>query len=203
MQVLTTTALLILTSLGGWSFIDLWFTPDQQGRYYFERGQYETAAESFEDPLWKGIAYYYDEKYEVALNYFALLDTPEAHFYLGNCYARMGELEMALGSYDRAIELQPEFSEAQENRELVEALIQKASEEDAVDEAPPGDPTFEADEMKIDEKGEKGKEGEVDEMKLSPEQMAEIWMRNIQTTPADFLRLKFSQQAAGETVRSK
>lgn len=29
----------------------LWFTPDQQGRRHFERGEFLTAAEVFQDPL--------------------------------------------------------------------------------------------------------------------------------------------------------
>ena len=40
-------------------------------------------------------------------------------------------------------------------------------------------------------------------MELKPEQMAEIWMRNIQTTPADFLRLKFMQQAQAELKKNE
>ncbi len=35
-------------------------------------------------------------------------------------------------------------------------------------------------------------------MKLDPKKMAEIWMRNIQTTPAAFLRRRFATQAAEE-----
>ncbi len=32
-------------------------------------------------------------------------------------------------------------------------------------------------------------------VRLKPEQMAEIWTRNIQTTPSEFLRLQFMQHA--------
>ncbi|UCF38908.1 MAG: hypothetical protein JSU96_08745, partial [Acidobacteriota bacterium] len=54
-----------------------------------------------------------------------------------------------------------------------------------------GEPTFQADEVQFDEKGKSGTRGEVDEALLTEEQLAEMCMRNIQTSPADFLRFKF------------
>jgi len=50
--------------------------------------------------------------------------------------------------------------------------------------------------VKFDEKGKQGKKTQVQQ--LDPKKMAEIWMRNIQTTPADFLRRRFAIQAAQE-----
>jgi len=47
--------------------------------------------------------------------------------------------------------------------------------------------------MKFDEKGKGGKRAQI---KAYPIKMADIWMRNIQTTPADFLRRRFAIQAA-------
>ena len=41
-------------------FADLWLTPDQQGRLLLQRGNYAGAAAHFQDPLWKGIAHYYN-----------------------------------------------------------------------------------------------------------------------------------------------
>jgi len=169
-------------------FIDLWMTPDQQGRYYFEDGEYAVAAERFADPLWKGIAHYRAENWSAAIDQFARLNSAEAAFYLGNCYARSGELETAVTAYQEALEQQSGFPEADANLSLVQSLIPAESESDG-EEA--GDPTFDPDEIKFDDKGKKGKEGEVPQMKLSEEQLAEIWMRSIQVSPADFLRAKF------------
>ena len=50
--------------------------------------------------------------------------------------------------------------------------------------------------MKVDERGDKGKRGEVDLAKLGDEELAEMWMRRLQTTPADFLRFRFATEAA-------
>ena len=45
--------------------------------------------------------------------------------------------------------------------------------------------------MQFDDKGKKGKAGEVN----SPEQTAEMWMRNIQITPTDLLARRFALEA--------
>jgi Ca-activated chloride channel family protein len=177
-------------------WIDLFLTPDQQGRYAFEQGDYLTAAETFEDPYWKGISLYRFENYEEAVNQFALLDSAEAYFYLGNCYARLGGYPAAVQSYEDALRIRPDFLEAEENRKLVVSLIEEEKEEESSEEQ--GDPNLEADEVKFDDKGKKGKEGEIDQSLFSDEQVAEMWMRNIQTSPADYLRFKFQIQASSK-----
>jgi Ca-activated chloride channel family protein len=59
------------------SWMDLWLTHDQQGRYYFEKGEYQKAADKFEDPLWKGLALSRAGDYESALNAFAQAIPPK------------------------------------------------------------------------------------------------------------------------------
>jgi Ca-activated chloride channel family protein len=52
-------------------------------------------------------------------------------------------------------------------------------------------PNLKPDEIKFDDKGEKGKTQPFDVKK----QTADMWMRNIQTTPRDLLRRKFAIEA--------
>jgi len=177
-------------------FLDLWLTPDQQGRRLFERGDFAEAAQRFRDPLWRGLACYRAEDWDCAIDGFAQRDTPEASFNLGNAYARSEQYELAVEAYDQALAQRPAWREARENRERVAALIPEEPEPE--EESEPGDPSFDPDEIRFDEKGEKGKRGEVDQMGLSDEQMGEIWLRGLQTTPAGFLRYKFAFQAAGQ-----
>jgi Ca-activated chloride channel family protein len=189
------TVLWIPAPLGtAFHWIDLFFTADQQGRRHFEKGDYAQAAESFEDIYWKGIALYRAGDFEQAVNQFALMQTPEANFYLGNCYARMESLPAAAAGYREALRLRPDFMEAEENLRLVESLIEQTKEPEKEPEEG-GEPNLAPDEVQFDEKGKKGKEGEVDKALFSEEQKAEMWMRNIQTSPADFLRFKFHVQA--------
>jgi Ca-activated chloride channel family protein len=155
----------------GYSLIDLWLTPDQQGRYYFDRGNYAAAVERFQAPLWKGVAYYRSKNFDAAVEQFARVDTPEGYFNLGNAYARLGRLEEAVTSYTEALRRHPDYQAARENRELVQSLIQKKKAKEGEEEPPEGrEPTFTPDEIKFDDKG-------------------------LQTSPSDFLRLKFAVQA--------
>jgi len=181
----------------GYSMINLWLTPDQQGRYCFEKGDYAAAAERFQDPLWKGIAYYRGKNFEAAVEQFARVDTAEGYFNLGDAYAHLGQLQQAAMSYEEALRRKPDDRAARENRDLVESLVPQKKRTNEKEEEPPEgqEPTYNPDEIKFDEKGKKGKKGEINQAELSVEQIQQVWMRRLQTTPSDFLRLKFAAQA--------
>lgn len=199
------TFLLLLAPLlvgisGGFRFIDLWLTRDQQGQYYFERGDYRAAAERFEDPFRKGAAYYRAGDFAQAIDWFARVNNPNAQYNLANSYARLGEYELALENYDAVLDSLPGWQEAKENRALVDSLLKKPGKEE--EPPPPGAPALKADEIQFDDKGKKGEKGEVEMEKLTDEQLAEMWMRRLQTSPADFMRIKFALQAT-KTDRRK
>jgi Ca-activated chloride channel family protein len=187
------------------SMMGLWLTPDQQGCYYFEKSDYKAAAERFQDPLWKGIAYYRSKNFEAAVEQFARVDTLEGYFNLGDAYAHLGQLEQALTSYEEVLRRKPDDRAAKENRDLVQSLIQKKKAKEKEEEPPEGqEPTYDPDEIKFDEKGKKGEQGEIDQAELSADQIQEVWMRRLQTTPSDFLRLKFAAQVEeSKTSRSQ
>jgi Ca-activated chloride channel family protein len=179
----------------GGKWLDLWMTHDQKGRYFYERGDFRRAAASFDDPIWKGLAFAHAGEFEEALNAFALSDSPEAWYNQGNALAHLGKYADAAQAYQQAIALRHPWLEAQENLALVQALIPKPKQdkktEDKEQEIPPNIPP---DQMKFDEQVKEGKIVAV-RTKTDP---ADIWMRNIQTTPADFLRRRFAIQAARE-----
>jgi Ca-activated chloride channel family protein len=80
----------------------------------------------------------------------------------------------------------------------VESLIPKAKKKDKNEDQETA-PNLPPDQIKFDEKGKQGKKTQIQEIKLDPKKMADIWMRNIQTTPADFLRRRFAIQAVQES----
>ena len=175
--------------------LDLWLTRDQQGQYYFDRGEFDKAADLFEDPLRKATSEYRAGDYEASARSFALVVTAEGHFGLGNAQAHLGSFEAARNAYMRALELRPDFEDAAFNRELVDLLIEQTGQEDDDEQKEEaGDPSFDPDEVKFDEKGKEGKEGQVEQVELSDEQMAEMLLRHASTSPAQFLRSKFSFQ---------
>jgi Ca-activated chloride channel family protein len=178
------------------SWMDIWLTHDQQGRYYYERGDFKKAAERFDDSQWRGIALAHAGDYEAALNAFALSDTAEAWYNQGNALAHLNRYADAVQTFQEALLKRPSWTEAQENLALMKSLIpkppakKKKQEEEEAPDIPP-------DQVKFDEKGKQGRKA-IQQLKLDPKKMEEIWMRNIQTTPADFLRRRFAMQAVQE-----
>lgn len=191
--VIASFLLVLIGVKGNGPFLDLWMTRNQQGRSLFEKGLYLEAAQRYKDPLWKGLAYYAAQDFEAAISQFAQVPAPNGLFNLGNAYAHTAEYETAAEAYEQALKLRPDYADAQFNLELIHLLIE-SQQIKPDEEGPPGDPTYSADEIKIDERGEKGKAGEIEQAQLSDKEIAEIWLRQVQTSPADFLRLKFAYQ---------
>lgn len=184
-------------------FLDWWLTPDQQGRLYFERGKHQKAARAFEQTRWKAIAFYKSGDFANAAALFATALSPEGQFYLGNALAKQEKLAPAVKAYKRALELKPEFPEAAFNLDWVEGLL-KLDQKEYEDAGGTGG-KLEADKIVFDERGAKG----VGEMTaeqlqaqkgLTDEELQEMWMRRVQTTPGDFLQLKFSYQLESQAV---
>ena len=170
----------------------LWFTPDQQGRRHFQRGEFTEAAKAFRDPMWQGAAWYRAGEYEKAAQAFARRDTAEAYFNQGNAWVLHGKYDTAIACYDRALEKHPDWKEATENRALAAARLKRI-------EAPGGDmgdQKIGADGIVFDKKAKNaGQDTEVAGGKaLSDQEMQALWLRRVQTRPADFLKAKFAYQ---------
>ena len=167
-------------------------TPDQQGRHYFDRGDFKTAAARFRDPLWKGVALYQAGDFQGALDAFALVDKAESYYNQGDALARLGKFPEAVKSYGEALKRRPGWKEAEENLALVQSLIPPPKKEEKPEEGgiPP---TYSPDQVQFD--NTEGQKGKVQVPRWDEKQMADLWLRNIQTTPADFLRQKFAIQA--------
>ena len=164
---------------------DAFFTRDQQGRWAFEHQHYPAAAELFVDPYWKGIAAYNAADFDLALASFAQLNTAQAYFYLGNIYVRRFKFEQAIAAYRQALTLQPQFPEASANLALAIAL------EKDTDSAEQNTPEVKPDAVKFDKPPGKGQSKPVQTLQAASD---EQWLQNLTTSPANFLRQKFSLQ---------
>jgi len=177
--------------------IDWWLTPDQQGRLAFDRGDYAAAAKRFADPMWRGIAAYRAFDFIAAAEAFSHVDTVEGRFALANAQAQNHAYEKAIAIYDEVVKAQPDNAAAKTNRAIVVAALQakeeKRRKQENQDAAPPD---MKADEMKVDPNQKGGKKIQVKADDLTTAGSAEAWMRQVQTSPADFLKLKFAIQAA-------
>ena len=172
----------------------LWFTPDQQGRRDYERGQYAEAAQAFQDPLWRGIAWYRAGEFEKAAASFALRDSAEAHYNQGNARLMLGKYDDAIAGYDRALATRPDWMEALENRELAAARARMVEQTGG----DMGDQLIGADEIVFDSKAKStGQDTEVSGSDaLFSQEIQALWLRRVQTHPADFLKAKFAYQQA-------
>lgn len=175
---------------GETGFVAMWLTLDQQGRVAFERGNYERAAAHFTDPMWRGAALYRAGHFGAALDAFAQVRSAESAYNQGNALAHLDRLDDAAASYREALKARPGWPEAKANLALIEKII--ADRKDQEKEQEQG-PNLKPDSVQFDEKGSKGKAGEVD----LAQQTAEMWMRNIQVTPTDLLARKFAIEAEG------
>ncbi|MDM8349784.1 VWA domain-containing protein [Pseudomonas sp. sp1636] len=111
------------------SFADLWWRADQQGQRLLEAQRPGEAAARFDDPQWQGLALYQAGDYPAAAERFARGDNAVAHYNRGNALARSNELEAALEAYNQALELQPDLLPAQNNKTLIEQLLEQNQQE--------------------------------------------------------------------------
>lgn len=177
-------------------FENIWVTPDQQGRVAFDRGDYAQAAKLFSDPIWRGIAAYRAFDFLAATEAFRKVDTIEGRFALGNAEAQNHAYEKAIKAYEDVLAQQPDNDAAKTNLTIVQAALEAAEAKRHQQEKDnPAPPDLKADAMKVDEKQKGGKRIQVKSDDLSTAGAAEAWMRQVQTTPADFLKLKFAIQA--------
>jgi Ca-activated chloride channel family protein len=170
----------------GWNWIDLFATHDQQGRWHFERGDFKTASQRFDDPMWKGRAQYLAGDYQGALESFSRLKSAQADFYIGNTLAHLKDYAGAMLAYDNAVKQQGNFPQAVANRNLMRQLL-TAEQEKPED----GEQADQPDQTKADKQDKGGQK-----MLVHDQHPAEdIWMRNLNTSPAAFLHQRFAQEA--------
>ncbi|MDM9646784.1 VWA domain-containing protein [Rhizobium sp. S163] len=171
------------------TFADMWMTADQQGRIAFERGDFEAAATHFKEPLWKGTALYRAGKFQEAVDAFGLSDTAEAWFDKGNALLHLGSFEEGVTAYQKALEKRNGWADAEANLALAKLLLKQQE-----DNAEPDQPNEKPDSIQFDDKGKKGKTGTVQ----AAAQTSEMWIKNIQASPADLMARKFAIEAEQE-----
>lgn len=177
-------------------FRNLWLTPDQQGRMAFDRSDYAKAKTLFVDPMWRGIAAYRAYDFLAAAEAFQKIETPEGRFALGNAQAQNHAYEKAIQAYDEVLKSQPNNAAAKTNRAIVLAALRKQEEKRRKQEEGSSPPDLPPDETRIDPNQKGGKRIQITPQDVTTAGAAEAWMREVQTSPGDFLKLKFAIQAA-------
>jgi Ca-activated chloride channel family protein len=182
--------------------MDLWMTSDQQGRFYLEKGDYEKAAARFEDLAWKAVAYYLNENFDIAVELFARIETADGFFNLGNAYAHSQNYLLARDAYTKVLRLNPQHEGAARNRKIVQDIIDDINRMSESQQAEMGEQSKELSEN--DPKRAEGAERkdmvpqEAEQLSaeqiLKDQKLNDIWMRQVQPDPAQFLSAKFFMQ---------
>lgn len=95
----------------------------ERGRRLLEANRPDEAAAAFEDPAWRGVAFYRAGRLRAAADAFRQAGDPRSLYNLGNALARLDDYEGALKAYDAALVLAPDNEDARANRQLVARLI--------------------------------------------------------------------------------
>ncbi|MBB5764420.1 tetratricopeptide repeat protein [Methylorubrum rhodesianum] len=189
-------ALAVFLALGatayhvGWR--NLFLTPDQRGRFLMKRGRPGEAASAFRDPVWRGVALFRAGDFKAAAQAFGGVDTAEGAYDQGNALVMLGKYDDAVRRYERALALRPGWEAAAANRAIARLRAERMRQEGGET----GDIESSPDEIVYD-KGKKGGADttvEGDGKLMSDEAVRALWLKRVQTRPADFLRVKFAYQ---------
>ena len=108
---------------------DLWQTQNQQAQQAFNQQQFAKAAEQFQNPQWKAAAQYKAGQFDKALESLRNDQTETGTYNRGNALAQSGQLEEAIKSYDQALSINPNNSDAKYNKELVKKALEKQKQQ--------------------------------------------------------------------------
>ncbi|GLS89728.1 hypothetical protein GCM10007916_07950 [Psychromonas marina] len=112
----------------------IWNNDQQNGYKAYQSEDYQSASEFYTTPLEQGSALYKDKQYEQALSAFteAVSQQPEnasAFYNQGNSYAQLQQLDKAIEAYDKALTIDPNLQQAQQNKTLLEQLKEQQEQE--------------------------------------------------------------------------
>jgi Ca-activated chloride channel family protein len=194
-----------IPSARAFEWADLCFTPDQQGQRLMDRGEYKQAAGKFTTPEKIGAALYLAGEFENSATVFGRSGSAEANYNRGNANIMLGQYEAAIEAYQNALSKQPGWLVAEQNLQI--AILRKQAL------APPDDDyggtggELEADEIVFDQTGRVNKSSseqviDAAEQQKGEDAMRAMWLRKVETRPADFLAARFNYQLATREVAS-
>ena len=181
------------------AFLNLWLTPDQQGRLWFQLGDYERASRAFEDPRWKGFSLYAAEDFEPAAQYFSQYQDADSLLARANALAHSGGYYSALEAYEELAKRYPDHPGPATNIPIMEAMIQETTDmaemrqKDSDDSGKKPGEGSESSDGSGEESARELEQYSADQL-LQDSELTEMWLRQIQRDPSEFLTTKFYLQ---------
>jgi len=96
---------------------------DLIGYELYERKDYGSAAEVFEDTAWRGVSLYRSDQWWRAAEAFVRGNDAGSFFNLGNTYVKMGYYALALEAYQQALQIEPDHEDAIFNAEIMNQVL--------------------------------------------------------------------------------
>jgi Ca-activated chloride channel family protein len=183
-------------------FTDLWLTRDQQGQLLFQLGHYQQASSAFKSTQWQAYSSYGAEQYKIAATLYSQFDDINNQVAKANALAHGREYIKARNLYRHILTLSPQNTAASTNIVIVQAIIDEVNRLSASQKAEQGESIKElGDEPQTGDGAEREdapKEQEIEQ--LTAEQLLldpslnDMWLRQVQKNPANFLSQKFYMQ---------
>ena len=194
--------LLLLSQISpaaAFEWANLWFTPDQQAQRLMEQGEYQQAASKFTTPERIGTALFMAGDFESAASVLGRSSSADAHYNRGNALIMLGQYETAIEAYQNALSKRPGWQAAEQNLQI--AILRKEALAPPEDDYGGTGGQLEADEIVFDDSGRvnnSSSEQVIDaaDQQLGEDAMRAMWLRKVETRPADFLAVRFNYQLA-------
>lgn len=183
-------------------FSDLWLTRDQQGQLLFTLGHYQHASETFKSTQWQAFSSYGAEQYKNAATLYGQFTNIDSQIAKANALAHGREYIEARNLYQHILTLASQNTAASTNIVIVQAIIDEVNRISASQKAEEGESIKElGDEPQTGdgaERKEAPKELEIEQLNaeqlLLDPSLNEMWLRQVQKNPANFLSQKFYMQ---------
>lgn len=182
-------------------FADIWLTRDQQGALLFHYEKYELAHRAFTDVKWQAYSLYGAEKFDqsaLLYNQFSQINEKLAH---ANALAQGTRYVQARSAYQAILKEQPDNQAAADNLVLVQGIIEDINRMSESQKAESGDSPKELDDKpqradgaeKQEARKRKIEQLNAQQLLLDPS-LNQMWLRQVQKDPAQFLSRKFAMQ---------
>ncbi len=192
---------------------NLWLTPDQQGQRLFNKQAYLDAAKHFSDPLRKGTAYYYASEFELAHSAFLEMQNDPSEevrdFGLYNAASALARQREYLAARDllQSLANKPTLSQAlrpdvEHNLKVIGGIVEDINQ---MSESQAGTEQEMSTELGDNPQTAEGAEEQTSQEMMIKEtlsaadilgnqEVADKWLKRVESDPRDFLRAKFQIQ---------
>ena len=196
-SVLAALALLAPVPARAGNLADAFLTPDQQGQMAFNKHQFARAADLFADPLWRGYAFYRSGQYEDAVIVLDRVETAQAAFIQGMANIKKQSYRDGVRSFETVLARDPDYPGAAENLETAKKIVEFVEGQQVASDTGE-DRGIGADDEVYDNESGQGQETEraASDGDAAGLMTADQWMHTVDTSTADFLKLRFRLEAA-------